>query len=429
MNKNVFIVIYPYKFTEFLWNLVELDELSKFTEVQVWDISRIINPGFANSIAVQSLYRKEVVQIESISALLSQFHSFVKQYKESNICILNEVSKNSPLGLLVELILGFYVKSTDAKVFDQFIGGVPILYPGEIAAQKSEAPAFGLYRKIIRLIKYSTNFKDISFKVSAYTSTLIGKLIPTTLTHRFVAGTAWHDLALKSLTSDTKIIFGHSYDYSNYVASVAQPFVEIDKDQNTAVLLDTPGPLFTSDYELTKRTVTVTAPVWYPALIKYFDFLERKTGVIVEIAGHYKSNHISPAPCFDNRIVKYGMTREMVQRSEYVITRCSTAISYAVLYRKPVVFIYSTQLSIDKEAMRNINGMAEMLGNAPVNIDDYPDDIEKYLKVDEVKYAAYERELLTSDPLGRPNFRIILEDIMGIATQSALSGEMNNHST
>jgi len=429
MNKNLFIVIYPYKFTEFLWNLFELDELSRFTEVQVWDISKILNPGFANSIEAQSFCRKEVVQIESISALLSQFHSFVKQNKESNICILNEVSKNSPVGLLVELILGLYVKSTDAKVFDQFIGGVPILYPGEIAAQRSEAQAFGLYRKIIRLIKYSTNFKDIAFKVSAYTSTLIGKLIPTTLTHRFVAGTAWHDFALKSLTSDTKIIFGHSYDYSSYVTAAAMPFVESDKGRKSAVLLDSAGPLFNGDAALNKRTLFLTSDVWYPALCKFFDFLERKTGAIVEIAGHYKSNHISPAPCFDNRIVKYGLTREMVQQSEYVITRCSTAVSYAVLYRKPVVFIYSAQLSHDKQAMLDINGMAETLGAVPVNIDDYPDDITSYLKVDEAKYAAYESELLTSDPLGRPNFRIILEDIMGISPEPALSGEMSNQST
>jgi hypothetical protein len=42
----------------------------------------------------------------------------------------------------------------------------------------------------------------------------------------------------------------------------------------------------------------------------------------------------------------------------------------------------------------------------------------------EAKYAAYEREVLTSDPLGRPNFQIILENIMGVSTKSTLPIEL-----
>ena len=71
--------------------------------------------------------------------------------------------------------------------------------------------------------------------------------------------------------------------------------------------------------------------------------------------------------------------------------------------------------------MPTINGLAEMLGTKPINIDDFPEDIQRYLKVDETKYAAYEREVLTSDPLGRPNFQIILEDIMGISAEDMAS--------
>ena len=72
--------------------------------------------------------------------------------------------------------------------------------------------------------------------------------------------------------------------------------------------------------------------------------------------------------------------------------------------------------------MRNTNIMAEMLGTTPINIDDFPDDIERYLNVDDVKYSVYERKLLTSDPLGRTNAQIIMEDIMGISEdQIALS--------
>jgi hypothetical protein len=69
--------------------------------------------------------------------------------------------------------------------------------------------------------------------------------------------------------------------------------------------------------------------------------------------------------------------------------------------------------------MDTINGLAEMLGTKPINIDDFPEDFYPYLNVDEAKYASYEREVLTSDPLGRPNYQIILEDIIGISKKPA----------
>jgi hypothetical protein len=155
--------------------------------------------------------------------------------------------------------------------------------------------------------------------------------------------------------------------------------------------------------------------VWYPALVRFFEFLEPAACVKVEVAGHYKAAFPAIAPCFGNRSVYYGKTREMVRQSELVITIASTAISYAVLFKKPVIFIYSNQHKGNSDPMVDVNGFAEMLGTVPINIDDFPEDIHPYLKVDDAKYSAYESEVLTSDPLGRPNFQIILEDIMGIS--------------
>jgi hypothetical protein len=414
MKKNIFIVIYPYKLTGFLWDLLELDEISKYAEVQIWDISKIINPGFANSIAAKSLCRKEVVSIESIFALILHLRAFRTQNKKSNVCILNEVSKSSLMGLLVELVLYFNMKFVDAKIFDQFIGGVPLSFPSQIVNNNSKNVATVFYDKICRCIKNSTSIKELALIVTSYALAKIGKLFPATIAFRFVAGSSWHNFALQSIKTDTKIIFGHSYDYSNYLTSLKLPFMEMSEWQETAVLLDSAGPMFNSDSSMKKRKVFFTSEVWYPAMTKFFDYLEAKTGVIVEVCGHYKSDHMSPAPCFGNRNVKYGLTRDMVRRSEYVVTCHSAAISYAVIYRKPILFIYSTQLSFDPISMHSINGTAKLLGAVPINIDDFPEDIHPYLKVDEAKYAAYESEVLTSDPLGRPNYQIILEDIMGI---------------
>ena len=83
-----------------------------------------------------------------------------------------------------------------------------------------------------------------------------------------------------------------------------------------------------------------------------------------------------------------------------------------LLYKKPILFIYSDELLLDKEMMYNINGMAHTLGTKAININDIPKDIENYLTIDELKYAAYERDVLTSRPLGKPNYQIIIDEIM-----------------
>jgi hypothetical protein len=422
MKNNFFIVMAPNKFLDFYWDFLQLDEFSNTSEIQVWDLSNIISPHFAAQIKGQRSKREEVINIDSIINFISHLRVLIKENKENNICILYELNASSPIKLLIGVILNFYIKSTDVKVFDQFCGGIPISSPTQKIKNSSKNVIIKFYKKFYLLIKYSTNFREVALKVISYVSNVIGERLPTPLTHRFVAGRIWHTLALQSIGPKTKVIFGHSHDYSNYITASKSTIINTRERKNTSVFLDSAGPLFSSDSASTKRTVFFTSEVWYPALTQFFDYIEGKTGTIVDIAGHYMSNHISPAPCFGNRNVMYSLTREMVQQSEYVITRGSTSISYAVIYRKPVLFIYSNQLLQDAEAMRKTNIMADLLGTTPVNIDDLPDDIESHLSVNEDKYATYESDFLTSDTLGRSNAEIIMEDIMGISEdQIALS--------
>jgi hypothetical protein len=40
MTRVAFIVLYPYNFSDFLYNKMELDYLSESCDVEVWDLSR-----------------------------------------------------------------------------------------------------------------------------------------------------------------------------------------------------------------------------------------------------------------------------------------------------------------------------------------------------------------------------------------------------
>ena len=425
-REAIFVVIYPYKFTEFVWNLIELDEFKRFVDVQVWDISTITTPKFSEGVVTPRCSRSEVITFVSMRHYIIRLLDIRRQAAHKNICILNEITWTSLSESLCNLFLIFVLRNKNVKVFDLYNGGVPLVYPKDNENDYTSQKGSGFFSKLARLIS-STNsrvelLRTLKMICSVFLTKLLSRIkIPTVLTHRLVAGEQWLSLAKKDQKNEISNVCGHSHDFSNHLLAQKISPSQESIGHKTAVFLSSANPMFGSDEILHGGGQLFTSEVWYPALVRFFDFLEPATGVKVDVAGHYKSAFPAIAPCFGNRSVYYGKTQEMVRQSEFVITIASTAISYAVLLKKPVIFIYSNQLKGNYEPMPTINGLAEMLGTKPINIDDFPEDIQRYLKVDETKYAAYEREVLTSDPLGRPNFQIILEDIMGISAEDMAS--------
>jgi hypothetical protein len=425
-----FIVLYPYKFTEFVWNLIELDEFKRFVDVQVWDISAITSPKFSEGVVTPRCSRSEVIVCASICDYVRRLFDLRRQAAHSNICILNEMPWSSISEFLCNFLLTIFLKNKNIKVYELYNGGVPLVYLETGEKNFTPPKDAGIFSKIYRLYCRPHSLLELGRNLKSLRCVFLSELskrIPSAITHRLVAGKQWMSLAMKDQRNEICNACGHSYDYSNHLLALLAKKPSISHGSNgnkTAVFLSSANPMFGSDEIHMGGDQLFTIEVWYPALARFFDFLEPATGVRVKVAGHYKSAFPAIAPCFGNRSVYYGKTREMVRQSEFVITLTSTAISYAVLFKKPVIFIYSNQLKGNSDPMDTVNGLAEMLGTKPINIDDFPEDIHPYLKVDEAKYAAYEREVLTSDPLGRPNYQIILEDIMGISTKEALSVEI-----
>jgi len=412
----LFVVIYPYKFTDFVYDLIELGDFRRYCDVLVLDISMITTPGFSKGISAGRSKKNEVVALSSWSDFVRRVYDLRKRSAKTNICILNEVPYNSFPEFICNLIITAFLRRKRVAVLDLYNGGVPLRYPEDALTLNEIAPKSSFYARTLRFIKNTSTPLEAWKKSLSVLFGFLARFMPSATTHRLVAGKDWLKLAEqnKPASNQIRLIFGHSHDYSNNLLHKLKSPAFFLPQKKTAVLLDSAGPMYGSDSVHTGRRVCFTTNVWYPALTRWFDWIEAETDVRVVIAGHYKSTHPAIAPCFGNRPVHYGKTRELVWNSEFVITRASTAISYAVMFKKPVMFIYSNQLKEDRLAMRDIRGMAAMLGNEPVNIDEPPIDIGGLLKVDEVRYRNYEKACLTSSGSQRPNVQIILEDIMGI---------------
>ena len=421
-EESLFVVIYPYKFTDFVYDLIELGEFKRYCDVLVWDISMITSPKYSKGVSVKRSKKDGVITFSSLLSFIRNVYELRERSTKLSICILNEVPCSSLSEVICNLIIGAFLRKR-CVILDLYNGGVPInYYDGTLVLDGINGNS-KFYAKFVRFCKNTTTILEAWKKMLGVLFGLLAHIIPSSTTHRLVAGEDWFKLANKSTLKGNRIrfVFAHSNDYSNNLLHKPKsPSLAIPQ-KRMAVLLDGGGPMYGSDFLHMRRKVYFTTDVWYPSLVRFFDWIEDQTGVQVKIAGHYKSTHVAIAPCFGNRPVHYGKTRELVRNSDFVITRASTAISYAVMFKKPVIFIYSNQLKDDYLAMSTIRGTAAMLGNEPINIDAPPIDIEGLLEIDEKRYRNYKRICLTSTSSPRPNSQIILEDIMNIDTGSDIT--------
>ncbi len=415
MTRQQLVVIYPYKFHDFVYDLLELSEFKPYCDVVVWDISPITAPGFAKAVSAKRSPRNDVIVIPSLWNFARRTYELSRRSATTKICIVNEVTNGSLFEFICNLLITAFLRTENVAVLDLYNGGIPLRYLGS-----ATQPNLGFVAKALRFAKDVSALPEALKKFSSVFFRLLARLLPTATTHRLVAGDDWQALVKTAGIERKQIkhVYGHSHDYSNYLLCEQKTAVPVPPPGRTAVLLDGAGPLLGSDAAHLGRKVHFTADAWYPALSRFFDRLEADTGVRIEIAGHYKTAHPAVAPYFGNRSVYYAKTRELVRNSEFVITRASTAISYAVMFRKPVIFIYSNQLKDDRMAMRDIYGLASTLGTEPINIDEPIHEIGRLLNVNEERYRGYEKACLTSTETRKPNAHIILEDIMKTAVRS-----------
>ncbi|SVE26636.1 uncharacterized protein METZ01_LOCUS479490, partial [marine metagenome] len=136
-------------------------------------------------------------------------------------------------------------------------------------------------------------------------------------------------------------------------------------------------------------------------LRNFFNKVEKETECIVNIAAHPGYDGSSYPEEFGKRLTIVDKTMEMVGRSNFVMNHCSTAVSFAVIFRKPIIFL---TLNPDEELVgfhferdyNSIENMASWFGKVPINIEDYPIDLdwEKELKINEDLYLNYKNSFL-----------------------------------
>ncbi|MEQ8352764.1 MAG: hypothetical protein RH862_14845 [Leptospiraceae bacterium] len=152
-------------------------------------------------------------------------------------------------------------------------------------------------------------------------------------------------------------------------------------------------------------------------LDRCFSQIEDALGIPVIIAAHPNGKEFSDyATIFSGRRVFFGKTALLSSGATHAITHFSCAVSFAVLFRKPVLFLGM------RETDRSFQGasqeyMARILGRPIINVSDplaHPFKVTDGFggPVEEIKYANYMRRFITNThPVGTNSFDSLINHI------------------
>jgi hypothetical protein len=181
-------------------------------------------------------------------------------------------------------------------------------------------------------------------------------------------------------------IWCHSFDYERFILtknSNQENFVD-----SCAIFLDEDLPSH-RDYELLGLKSPIKELDYYPAMKSFLLKFSSVNKLKVKIAGHPRSNPNKLKEHWDGFEVIQGNTNEVVAGCNIVMAHTSTAVSFAVLYAKPIIFLTNNQIG-KSWIGQIIKSKSKLLGSDLINIDKYP------LKNIDAKRHSYNRKKYNS---------------------------------
>ena len=195
--------------------------------------------------------------------------------------------------------------------------------------------------------------------------------------------------SLKNSKAKIKIQ-AHTMDYDIYLENINKKNKKEEK--NYAVFIDE-GPFYNPDSDIF-YPVPFKEDEYFLTLLDFFRKFKNETNLDILFAVHPKtspknlkkcSNYLKEIKCV------IGNTAELVKDSKVVLTHESTALSYAILFNKPLIFITSDEIN-DSWMKPHIDAFNKIINSHVINISKKktePLNTEKLFKIDKNGYNKY----------------------------------------
>ncbi|MBV9723565.1 MAG: hypothetical protein JO299_00170, partial [Gammaproteobacteria bacterium] len=220
----------------------------------------------------------------------------------------------------------------------------------------------------------------------------------------------------------TRIIAAHNLDYDAYlelgpangngsVPAAMDPYIVfLDQDY-----------CFHVEYLYQGVTTALAPERYFPVLCRGLRQIASALGAGVRVAAHPRSSYRQRVPdYFEGLPVMSGRTAELVRGCEAVVCHDSTAVQFAVLFGKPVIFVTTDALDrlfLDSSFKReSIGAFAAQLGKPVINLDRDLESVDwrAQLEINPDKYADYRhRYIKMAGTAELPYWDIVIDHIEG----------------
>ena len=322
-------------------------------EVEVLDVHNILLPGYKERVKIDYWTFESHVEIKNKKELFEKI-----QLLDSNVFIFFYIA-----GKEAEQLLCSMREHTKAKFITYVGGSIPITTEPCSQLKSIEFAAKRIIKKIIKRKVFETDY--------------------------YVSGSKKDEIIFESLIGkNTKIIKSHSRDYNLSLSTIGYKM-----DKPYCVFLDT-DVMNASDYQIESVEVDATIEEYLSKLIVFFKWVEKNFSCCVIIAAHPKSRVYLGKDQIEGIVIVHGKSSELVKHAKFVMNEGSTAVSYAILFNKPMFFFTSNEISFFKHTC----SFAKSLGKNIINIDFLSEKTKIKIK-NELKntdeYEVYQQNYLT----------------------------------
>ena len=396
MSKKKILIVYPYVFRDFDYLRYEIKNLEKNfgAEVIIHELIRIIHPKFINAYS-NFCNSQKITRFETYSIWQKEFRHLVD--KNPDLLIIKDIQSSNFLSFLINL----EIKKSKKKVL-------------EYSGSQGHPPDLELNLKNLNFSSL-LNIKKISFFLNTKIFNILGNLFELYPNHCLKAGTKGFKKNYKS--SKVNIIKANTFDYSNYITYRTK---KKKSKKKIIIYLDSPSPLYHGDRLLVgnNKEDFFTIKNWYKSLNIFFRNIEKLLDIKVKISLHPKVD-THDARCkykniFEGRKILKKRPLYYLDNTKLIISRDSTALSYAVIFKIPSMVITSNELMQHNKFINYQKFLAKELGVDIFNIDDNFEikKIINLIKINKKKYYQYRTKYLTSLNILKPNYKLIGETFL-----------------
>jgi len=398
MKNLAIIILRPFTIRKFDLERLEVKYLKNFSFLEIHEFNKLLYPYFKSGHKSHFIQNKNIISFSSLNLWKKQILFLKNKYKK--IIVINFLINDRFFALKIYAFL----KENQIKRVDFQIPGLPY-YSFNKQIFPSDRNYFFKFKNLFLRPKYL--IEKSKFLIKNY---IINFFINNFdyFKSEFILKAGKKYLNINN-NQFSKVISCVSFDYSRYLRRFK--IKKISNLNNYAVFLAAPGPDNPNDTLFWNTKMPDSLADYYSSLNNFFLDIERLYKTKIVIALHPKSPRNKRLKKLGGRFSYYNKTLELVKNSKFVINFASTSISYALLFKKPIFFIYTeAQKKQTPENFKLTKFLHSLVGGKLINIDAYSEkDLKPISHINNKKYQEYIKNYMCFKNHNKPNYQIIYD--------------------